>query len=151
MGDLFSRAGSVIAWLGPADRLTRKGLLVVDRLALLYNRQVASVSIRDNDADSLPPLISLEDVLHPSLQQSKLGIEPILLGEWVLFMLFFCRSYFSRMWVAQGLALGNQIIGICGSELVDWDKLVAAAKYYTRNSWIGKWVLYIAKGRLGLL
>lgn len=130
MGSIYLRAEKVIAWLGPEDATIPDALSVLDRLAVLG---------RDTDftEESQTALAHIDErlFLHPEEHKEKLGIEPIQFREWLCFLAFLSRPYFSRVWIVQEITLARKLVPVCGSRLLDWDKIKAASLFLHYTNW----------------
>ncbi|KAK0648136.1 heterokaryon incompatibility protein-domain-containing protein [Cercophora newfieldiana] len=105
MGRLYSQAKSVIAWLGPSDATVPDALSVLDRLAFLgKNAYPFGVSLLDTRAATVASSsvahIAMGDWADLTKHESKLGIDIIFTRQWLCFVAFLARPYFSRLWQA---------------------------------------------------
>jgi hypothetical protein len=133
MGSIYLRAEKTIAWLGPEDATIPDALSVLDRLAFLGQDMVRHDP--EVHEESLLSDINEHLFLHPEEQKAKLGIEPISLWQWMCFVAFLARPYFSRLWIVQEVTLAKKVTAICGARLVDWDKITAAGLFLIFTNW----------------
>ncbi|KAK4442449.1 heterokaryon incompatibility protein-domain-containing protein [Podospora aff. communis PSN243] len=142
MGDVYSQANSVIAWVGQEDGTTADAISVVRRIASI----VQDVVPPDRDLipydsatfEAVGRAISHNDdsdLFNSEAQRSKFGIEPITPRQWLLFLAFFSRRYFSRIWIVQELVLASRIFFVCGHYRIDWVDIVATAHFLAHSAW----------------
>jgi hypothetical protein len=114
MGEIFSSAALVIAWLGvPADGSD----LVLQELG----KYVDTMSIVDDLRQSDGQLFT------------TLPLEPI--------QALFDRSWFKRVWVGQEMALNSEVIFVCGQKDMLRNRLLNAHLSFASSmmSWKGSW------------
>ncbi|KAK4452764.1 heterokaryon incompatibility protein-domain-containing protein [Podospora aff. communis PSN243] len=135
MDGLYSRASSVIVWLGPADLTTPDALSALDKLAFLGRDAIPLGYDDEQRAKASVSHIRTDDLLNQEVHTLKLGIEPITLHEWLSLIVFFSRPYFSRVWVIQEVTLARHILMICGRQQVGWESLIAASFCILYTGW----------------
>jgi heterokaryon incompatibility protein (HET) len=133
MGELYQRAESVIAWLGPESVETCGSYTVVDRLS-----SVSVIPESLSEVSSLQQTYSgfkMKDIVDPEVYKTKLGILPLQIEHWLAFISFLTRPYFSRAWIVQEVTFAKSIVCVCGTLVFDWDKLAAAAWFLIYTGW----------------
>ena len=132
MGDIYSKAERVLAWLGPTadDSDKAMGLFpkLVDQLQRLDHKQNEK-TIKDDHEMSIDET-TLEQTLTslPELERNnKRALHNL-----------FLRPYFSRVWTLQELALGNDSVIVCGDEEFPFAVLERFNEGYQTDS-IGYW------------
>jgi len=124
MDGLYRRASSVLVWLGPADLTTPDALSALNKLAFLGRDAIPRSSEDQQHAKASVANIRADDLFNREAHALKLGIERIILREWISLIVFFSRPYFSRVWVIQEVTMARHILMICGRQQVDWEKLI---------------------------
>ncbi len=108
MREIYSRAWSVIAWLGCEKDDSAKAIAFMDKLAD-YSRQSTT---------------ELRDVL---------AIDPRFVeqGTWLGLKLLSDRPYWCRLWIVQELALGAaDVVLVCGKDSIDWERFMAGREQF---------------------
>lgn len=133
MGDIYSKAERVLAWLGPSDDDSDRAMslfpALVDHLQTLDNQQNEIDTKRSNYEMSIDAT-TLEQTLTtlPQLERNnKRALHKL-----------FLRPYFSRVWTLQELALGNDSVIVCGNEEFPFAALERFNEGYQTDS-IGYW------------
>jgi hypothetical protein len=109
MGDIYSSARLVVAWLGePADDSDR----AMQFIATLYNE------IEKHHLHGLDP--AHERSYMDQFPSFKHYNTP----DWVAFQNFLKRPYFSRLWVIQEMVLSRRIIFACGEKTAPGNQLM---------------------------
>ncbi|KAI3320241.1 HET-domain-containing protein [Xylariaceae sp. AK1471] len=108
MGQIFSLAGRVVAWLGPS--------FPDNRLALATLRRIGEQVEISRDNYRLPaPLCS-----HPDWYDNETRL-PFVMNEFAAITQLCELEYFTRLWVVQELHLGSaKSIIKCGNEEIPW-------------------------------
>ena len=109
MGDIYSKAEQVLAWLGPAYDDSDKAMdlfpKLVDRLQALTRDHEKKMTGKGNRAIRIGETIIMRVILTlPELERNN---------RRALHKLF-QRSLFSRVWTLQELALGKNTVIVCG-------------------------------------
>lgn len=114
MGDIYANAKTVVAWLGKHDAYTERALQLIGYLS----------AIPQEDYQRYKGL---------ELSQAHPGIPET---DWNALAAFFKRSYFSRVWIVQELALAYGVIFLCGSFTTTLEALFNCSTYfiYTQSS-----------------
>ena len=117
MYQIYAKAKTVLACIGAEDEHTEAALSlikqIVDQACALsscsaYELFNQSTGIYSPDLESLPPL------------KSKV---------WISISQFYCREYFSRLWVIQELNACGSVRVICGRFQVEWYIIGLAATW----------------------
>ncbi|KAM7204852.1 heterokaryon incompatibility protein 6, OR allele [Rhypophila sp. PSN 637] len=101
MDRVYSRARSVISWLG-------EGRSNVDKAARLLQRLAG---------------ISQSVVARPEFDVAKF-VADIPSAEWLALGEFLARPYFKRVWIVQEIAMAQHLVVLCGKHAINWDDLV---------------------------
>ncbi|KAK4212991.1 heterokaryon incompatibility protein 6, OR allele, partial [Rhypophila decipiens] len=101
MDRVYSRARSVISWLG-------EGGSNVDKAARLLQRLAG---------------ISQSVVTRPGFDVAKF-VADIPSAEWLALGEFLARPYFKRVWIVQEIAMAQHLVVLCGKHAINWDDLV---------------------------
>ncbi|KAK5086752.1 hypothetical protein LTR05_003920 [Lithohypha guttulata] len=94
MGEIYSAADSVYAWLGPQTCKSDKVFDFVEQSRLLRSEGEPYWKIYNSNSDALD---SLEDITS--------------------------RTYWTRLWIIQEIVLAKRLWLFCGSRLISWDDL----------------------------
>ena len=116
MGDVYSSANIVLAWLGePADDSDR----AMKFIATLYNK------IKKYNLHKLDPVHERSYIYQfPSFKNEN---SP----DWVAFRKLLMRLWFSCIWIIQEMVLsGNRVLAY-GDEIALWDELAAVVHTIT--------------------
>ena len=129
MCNIYSKAERVLAWLGPAYDDSDKAMdlfpKLVDRLEALDLEK--KLEKGDQDMRSNSPAWYEASPL-PELERNNLK---------ALYKLF-SRPYFSRMWTLQELAVGNDVVIVCGDAEFSFAVLARFIKGYHQDEF-GCW------------
>ncbi|KIX05109.1 uncharacterized protein Z518_05981 [Rhinocladiella mackenziei CBS 650.93] len=99
MGSIYEAAEVVILWLGKADKCTSDVIGMIDRLAKVHDEGC------ETRYDLQSPT-ALDTLLNPE-QRRHLGFQRFTLQNWVDLILFFERTWFTRAWTLQEVALAQ--------------------------------------------
>ncbi|KAI1075687.1 heterokaryon incompatibility protein-domain-containing protein [Whalleya microplaca] len=101
MGEIFSRASKVYAWLGPEVEISHLAMDFLSHLASSPINNELIVWIRNTT------------------------VEPQWLPTWEALMKLLNRSWFKRAWIVQEIALARDVLFICGDKrltIAEWEK-----------------------------
>ncbi|KAF2162019.1 hypothetical protein M409DRAFT_58772 [Zasmidium cellare ATCC 36951] len=102
MGQIYSKANLVLAWLGNQEPITRYGLEVLQQLETIMQ---ASRSERVTSASFLDERF-----------WRRTGFEPFSTEKWQAVIDILTREWFTRTWIIQEVGLASRpAVGICGS------------------------------------
>lgn len=105
MGDIYSKAERVLAWLGPAYDNSDKAMDLFPRLVdHLQTLDLEKKMEKGNHKNRINDPIPGEALPLPELERKN---------QQPLYKLF-SRPYFSRVWTLHELALGNNTVIVCG-------------------------------------
>ena len=111
MGDIYSKAERVLAWLGPTEDDSDKAMdlfpKLVDRLQTRDHKQ------KEKNIQGSEHEMSIDNTTLEQTLTSLPELEPN--NRRALHKLFL-RAFFSRVWTLQELALGNDSVIVCGDE-----------------------------------
>ena len=111
MGDIYSKAQRVLAWLGPTDDDSDKAMdlfpKLVDHLQTLDQKQNEKNIEKGNHEMSIDDTTLMQTLNSlPELEETnKRALHKL-----------FLRPFFSRVWTLQELALGRDSVIVCGGE-----------------------------------
>ncbi|KAE9368436.1 HET-domain-containing protein [Stipitochalara longipes BDJ] len=108
MGDIYSQAARVVAWIGEDDHEARKGRAFLSELTL------CSVEIY------CPPNGSCLRWQHSS--------------KWAALSSLCTRSYWSRLWIIQEVLLASDLVIQCGQLFFQWQEVSNVFHYLRENS-----------------
>lgn len=114
MGDIFRDAEFVIAWLG---KDTGDAQEILESIMLLAKNKA---EIRSQYGEKPQPSHSLG---NPAIV-SQIGLQSWTSDRWKRLLYFFCRRWFTRMWILQEVALAQEVRIIYGYTEIEWCKLV---------------------------
>ena len=133
MGDIYSKAERVLAWLGPTDDDSDKAMdlfpKLVDHLQTLDHKHNEK-NIKRSDHD-----MSIDDT---TLEQTLASLPELERNNKRALHKLFLRPFFSRVWTLQELALGNDSVIVCGDEEFPFAVLERFNEGYQTDS-IGYW------------
>lgn len=124
MGEIYSNCEIALVWLGK-DETDLEGFLYIHDLLepIIKQRETPDSSI-GGKFRSAWTLQDLESALGG-------GVDP---RAWAAYVSFYeKRRWFSRVWVAQEVALPRETIILCGHEKFQWDR-IQAVKDFLRDS-----------------
>lgn len=111
MGRIYSKAESVVIWLGEEE--------TGDHMAFEFVPILLSY---------LPPLSADPGVTRQGLV-ARQAIPIVGSPGWIALSRIFSRQYFRRSWIIQEAALARHAVVYCGPYVIDWDLLAAASSY----------------------
>ncbi|GMG52749.1 unnamed protein product [Aspergillus oryzae var. brunneus] len=123
MASIYRSADMVISWLGEQDAHTKDAFWLIRAIGIATVSEDATTNNTASE-DSV-------DVCGRFLEAP----------EWISLEEFWKRTYFTRAWVIQEIALAKRVIIMCGGHTVDWDHIVQVSRYLTLPLW--KWVSYM--------
>lgn len=109
MHEIYTKASSVIAWLGPENEYTVPAFRMVHGFADLY---------RDMKSD---PTATAEAA------RRHLATSPSFLSSWIALGHFFADPWWERMWIVQEVVLAQTVTMIMGPWSVPWGRFAQAA------------------------
>ncbi|KAL8805958.1 MAG: hypothetical protein Q9182_001615 [Xanthomendoza sp. 2 TL-2023] len=124
MGEIYSNCEAALVWLGK-DKTDLDGFLSIHNLLEPIIRQ------RDTPGSEVGQVFRSAWTLQDLESALGGGIDP---RAWTAYVSFFeKRRWFSRMWVAQEVALPNESIIVCGHETFGWNR-IQDVKDFLRDS-----------------
>jgi hypothetical protein len=149
MGRIYSQAERALIWFGEeADESDRamELLLLLKDLRLRHEREIMLQMMRQEFLGKKENQSNFESQLEDS-EPGKLtshgfslhaceereGVPPYDLSKWEPLIMFFDRSWFSRVWVLQEVVLAKQALVHCGSKVLEWDHLGFAMECMLRT------------------
>ncbi len=133
MGTLYSRAESVIAWLGPDDGTVADAVYIADHLATfaILPRTSADYALAKQTLGH----ITLRDFFDRESYRAKLGIDRPPARQWIAFVALLSRPYFQRTWIVQEITLAQSIVAVCGGHVFDFERILAALSFISTVDW----------------
>ncbi|XEV03017.1 hypothetical protein FSHL1_008304 [Fusarium sambucinum] len=130
MNEIYDKAETVVAWLGPAVDNTE--------LAIGFVKKVGDVALptatnmfRWDSYGEEHEKTKLERTEALTTEQSReLGIPFDDADSWTAFVDFFDRPWYQRMWTVQEIIQARKAIVICGPHSIPWEHVSAAARWY---------------------
>lgn len=141
MGDIYQGGFRTLAWLGEADRRTRKALEFLkdcsDRLSrtpthssrtTMQSSQTTAQSSRTDDSEPAVAPATQEISQVPAFHRGITALWDSVCRRRLDICVesIFGRPYFSRTWVVQEIAKSNLILFMCGKFFISWGDLSAA-------------------------
>lgn len=117
MRKIYSKARSVLIWLGEEDSHTIPAYNMIDRVRKLWTVSAKS-SLHTNTSDIFNP--------H-ALQAMDLPSFPS--ADWESMHRLFERRWFQRSWVIQEVALADVALVVCGCRIIIWDDVGCTGQY----------------------
>ena len=114
MTRIFGQARRVIVWLGSTDVYMETAMAIIDGLASVPEPRYREAK--------LPTTIQDEDLCE------ALGIEYIPEYEWLEYITFLKRTWFTRVWMIQEAFMAQEIVVLCGPDILSWKKLMQCAR-----------------------
>ncbi|ETI27095.1 hypothetical protein G647_09777 [Cladophialophora carrionii CBS 160.54] len=122
MSDIFRTAQGVTVWLGEEDEFTPDAFTVIERIARIPRAKWADMSY----TGFFDPKGSC---------YRGTGVEPLTYRNWLGFIAFTNRPWFSRSWVVQELALARKVSVVCGSRTLPWENLARTIEFIRATRW----------------
>ena len=128
MKDIYQHASQVVIWLALADESTSQALDLI-RLAANCMRQESGERMPTGDFSRFQEPFSHE-------KNRQWGFPPIEdLESWLPVAALFSRSWFSRCWTVQEVALATKATIQIGAHLLDWADLCRASFFFLCKSY----------------
>jgi hypothetical protein len=116
MGEIYRLASRVVAWLGPEEDNSNRGMELMDYLG-------SQVVTSFGGSYGLRPALGTTDA---SLSDSEMAL-PFDATELEAIYHLICRDWFDRLWVRQEISLANvDGVVVCGSREVAWHRFRTA-------------------------
>jgi hypothetical protein len=113
MGTIFSKAATVVAWLGPAADDSDD---VMQALATMREARDVVAWLEPGADDSDDAMQALADLHGPAI------------------MKLLKRQYWERVWVIQELAKASNVEVWCGTQMLPWDIFIVGVQKWWSNS-----------------
>ena len=120
MGRIYQEARLVVVWLGHYFENAPRVLSIVEQLSKVYAGNLPDGPDRSEFDRYTGPLAERELL-------RRVGLESANLNDWMDFVRFMRRSWFSRTWTLQEVALAQKITCLCGQYEIDWSSIQGAA------------------------
>lgn len=135
MGDIFAHATEVVCWLGRSDSHLGNALELHRRLPPLIN-EYGFEALSEKSPAELDVIFGSQKPqpshsAHTDFQATETLYESCLA--------FWQRTWFSRLWVAQEVAVASSLLFLCADHELVWPQMVNVAKYADRvkaQSWL---------------
>ncbi|KIW69825.1 hypothetical protein, variant [Phialophora macrospora] len=122
MSDIFRAAQGVTVWLGEEDEFMPDAFTVIERIASIPRAKWSSM-----------PYTGFFDPEGACYR--AVGVEPLTHHNWLGFIAFTNRPWFSRSWVVQELALARKVRVVCGTRTLLWEKLARTIEFIRATRW----------------
>ncbi len=122
MSDIFRTASGVTVWLGEEDEYFHDANTVIERISSIPKelwKKVPYTGFFDGEGACY----------------RDLGVEPLTYQNWLGFIAFSNRPYFSRSWVVQEMALARKLNIVCGGRILLWEKLAKTIEFIRATRW----------------
>ncbi|KAI1384133.1 heterokaryon incompatibility protein-domain-containing protein [Hypoxylon trugodes] len=120
MSNIYRQATSTIAWLGGEDELTRDALEFIRLLGRKYRGMYYA-----QERTFARVFFNFETLMDVDLFASHmLGLPLLTPRRWAALRAFFSRSWFERTWIVQEVCLAQDVIVMCGLELLSYHSLL---------------------------
>jgi hypothetical protein len=134
MGEIYTRAQKVYAWLGPEDASSDEALYILDQIS------EPSLETIKNASGSV-------DFKYPETYTQKLGILPIPVGWWFAWGALMERSYFKRAWILQEVVSAVEVTFLIGDSHFEMFALGKVVLYLHEL----KWIQFLRPGPLSMV
>ena len=124
MKDVFSKAASVLIWLGPAQRSTANAIASIERI----HKQCLEAT--DGLEDLQAHFYGTDG--SPGFKYSN---APLPACDWSALQEFYSAPWFGRLWVIQEIGLAKNSAVYVGSLSVDAEKVVLAARWMVHRKY----------------
>ncbi|KAK8017044.1 hypothetical protein PG993_015233 [Apiospora rasikravindrae] len=117
MGDIYSSAESVIAWLGPGTHLSRIGMQRLQNISL--------DEVKSRDASTGQDVVTRRNHIWSEVLagDGEQGLRDIIL-----------RPYWHRTWIVQEILLGKRVRLVCGDDEVPLEWMQALQRFLARST-----------------
>ena len=122
MADIFKTASGVTVWLGEEDEFTHDAYTVIDAISRI-----------PRDQWSKAPYTGFFD--GEGSWYRDVGVAKLTYQNWLGFIAFMNRPYWSRAWVVQEMALARQVNAMCGGKVVPWAQLATTIEFIRATRW----------------
>ena len=135
MSDIYSKATSVIVWLGKEDESARRALRLQHSLGPVLQR------IQEEGRWQI--------LLHFPFDHIDfyrfIDIEPFQHVDWIAYVEFHKRTWFHRTWIVQEVALAQKLVVLCGGTKCDWESMTVVGKFMKDSRWAN--ILLVRSGQ----
>ncbi|KAH6888500.1 heterokaryon incompatibility protein-domain-containing protein [Thelonectria olida] len=131
MSTIYHSAASVHAWLGEEDDHTPRSFALIRALV-----RICVDTGRHERVESLKHITPNMFEAAGLENSSEVYADR---GHWDSLIRLFQRSYFTRTWIIQEISLGQRIIAICGSHIINWRDITIISEFLTVTAWT-RWI-----------
>ncbi|KAK3984277.1 HET-domain-containing protein [Cladorrhinum sp. PSN332] len=128
MADIFSRAESVIAWLGVEDQFTHNAMKIIENIPAIPSA-----------AWELSHFHTFLDPFRLAEFYEKFGIPlgsiQVSYAHWAGFLALMSRPWFKRAWIVQEIALAKFGVMMLGRRRFRWDQLDRVLSFLRGTRW----------------
>ncbi|MDI1490476.1 MAG: hypothetical protein OHK93_001679 [Ramalina farinacea] len=135
MSDIYSKAKSVIVWLGKEDESAKR--------ALRFQHSLGPVLKRIQEEGKWQSLLHFS-FDHIDFYRS-VGIEPFHHVDWIAYVEFHKRTWFHRTWIVQEVALAQKLVVLCGGTKCDWESMTVVGEFMKDSRWAN--ILLVRSGQ----
>jgi len=112
MGEIYTKASSVVVWLGVSDATAKEAVRLLNTIFREYRRSTATKKGQLPYEDELGDDVEWNETIYPKLVR--------------VLTRFFNYPWFRRVWVVQELWLSRKAVIHCGDETVPWESVMLA-------------------------
>ncbi|KAI4205128.1 MAG: hypothetical protein LQ346_001525 [Caloplaca aetnensis] len=124
MADIYAAALITTVWLGEEDEHTAPAMELLDALEPVELQELKRID----------PLALYDETEEQCRQELGFSIDP---RAWTALSWLYKGRFFRRVWVLQECALSMAKMWICGSRLINPDKLLDVSDYLLSSPWSG--------------
>ncbi|KAL5313189.1 hypothetical protein ACEPPN_018922 [Leptodophora sp. 'Broadleaf-Isolate-01'] len=128
MGEIYSKAVEVIAWLGALDGPSDVAMKTIQQFIPLLKAFYESEGAE---------LVS-HNYLDPKFW-TQVGREPFTDEEANALTYFFNRYWFERTWIIQEIFFAKDLILVCGLRMLDWEAVVMMSRFIYDTKLSKRW------------
>lgn len=123
MGQIYSKASLVIAWVGMFDEDARTAFKLILRLKPI-------VELWKSERSKFTYFHNSDELFE------KTGVGTVTPEEWEALVSFYERQYFSRAWIVQEIVLARGAILMLGHWFIHWTDLIDLSQMMHECKWI---------------
>jgi hypothetical protein len=112
MGEIYTKASSVVVWLGESDATAKEAVRLLNTIFREYRRSTVTKRGQLPYEDELGDDVEWNETIYPKLVR--------------VLTRFFNYPWFRRVWVVQEVWLSRKAVIHCGDETVPWESVMLA-------------------------
>ncbi len=122
MKDIYAASLSTTVWLGEEDEHIAPALELLEALEAVELQELKRID----------PLAPWDEIEEQCREDFGFSIDP---SAWTALSWLYKRRFFSRAWILQECALSMAKMWVCGSRLINPDKLLDVSEYLLSSGW----------------